>query len=1516
MNKTIKQSFAKRIGFTFMMMVLTTATAWADITGNGSSSDPYVLNTADDWATFATNVNGGTNADKCYKLSDSWDNSASAVTTTVGTSDHPFTGTFDGNGKTLTVSISETATQGTAPFRYISGGAVIKNLTVEGSVTGTTHAAGLVGFSKDGSAESPNTIDGCTVSASVTVNTGSNMHMGGVVGHGLSSYLKIKNTVFSGTMSNGGNYAGGLQGWSDGNHLTLDNCLFKGSYSGSGSFHPIAIHNTGSTTTATVRSAYYTAAPTLTDAGYIAAAGTQVSTAAPSGVVYGSITAADNQAYLATVTVSGVSQYYVTTGSEIKPEPTVTAADGTVLMKDTHYTVAWSGDGKTDGNYTLTVTGTGGYSGSQTVGYTLRSSETLGSYTFSFGSDADGIYYKVDCPAALNGLAAYVNADKANTCVGKRFKQTQDINMQGVSFTPIGKRANSQNYLFSGTYDGGGFKISNLSVNITVNKAGLFGYTKQATITRVTLENASITSSGDYVGGIIGDTNGGEIISFCTVSGCTISGQNDVGGIIGEIFNNGGGAVTVKGCTVTGGSVSGSSQVGGIAGYAYASSSNIHKIVGCVADNHASLIGQIGNNCAQIIRSYASGDYTITAGENVSIAFAAIDGYPDVTQPARIKSGETVAVTLDYTGSNPNHYEAIYHASNATLSTDYTTLSSATGNVVITATLSSTPRTDMSTATVADIADQQYTGGAVIPSGLTVTLGTTKLTEGTDYTVTTDGRTTGTATATINGQGHYYGTVNKTFRIVKSGACGTTATYLLTDADNNGKFETLEIGGTGAMTDYESDENCPWHSDNSYMGSGQAGITSLTIGSGITHIGNSAFSAFKGITHAVAIPEGVQTIGDYAFSACWYIPSVSIPASVTAIGNGAFQAIGASNFTLTTADGSLLSSIGECTFGYINGTIDLSTSRLTTIPEDAFWACDATAILPSSVTTIAENAFHDGDDMPHIYVAVPTGYTLTANGTAQTATDGKADIKSVVNPTSTGSTAVTLAWTVSIAYANADGTLHDAVTATPLDGTETSLAAGTYAVVSDITYDHTLTLTGDVTLILKDGCTMNVGTENTDGGNPGPISGNGIKRNSGEQSLTIYGQSGGTGALSVYTTSGNKGIVAKAVTINGGNVTIDAKGDWSTAIYAGNDDITINGGNVNVTASGGTHGWGLYANHNVIINGGNVNATGTNYGIRTDNNNPITLGWTNPADRIYASSYGGTVKVADGKALTDGTNIYSGTLTASAINGKTLRICLVLDETDGVAPLTALAGNTNVAVCFTRSGLTENSYSTMCLPFGFTKPDNCTFYAFQGIHYDETESVWVADVSATTTLNAHTPYIFKCTGTEATFSGTIATVAASYGDTELNDGAVTATVGDDKAWTFKGTYTALNWSSADPTEPTYGFSTYVPASTIAAGTFVRFVQGASLAPFRAHLIYSGTDSHLNARTRGTASELPQYIIVRIVGSNGDTTAIGTLDTTTGELSSDGWYTLGGRKLSGKPTAKGLYINNSRKVIVK
>ena len=144
-------------------------------------------------------------------------------------------------------------------------------------------------------------------------------------------------------------------------------------------------------------------------------------------------------------------------------------------------------------------------------------------------------------------------------------------------------------------------------------------------------------------------------------------------------------------------------------------------------------------------------------------------------------------------------------------------------------------------------------------------------------------------------------------------------------------------------------------------------------------------------------------------------------------------------------------------------------------------------------------------------------------------------------------------------------------------------------------------------------------------------------------------------------------------------------------------------------------------------------------------------------------------------------------------------------------------------------------------------------------------------------------------------------------------------------WEFRGTYQKVQWngSASDPSDlsKTYGFAK--GNATIAAGQFVHFAAGAWLKPMRCYLVYNGsteggTFQNAPSRTRGAASteELPQTITVVLMSSSGETTGIGTLDTKTGDITLDGWYTMDGRKLEGKPTKKGLYINNGRKIVIK
>jgi NADPH-dependent glutamate synthase beta subunit-like oxidoreductase len=144
-------------------------------------------------------------------------------------------------------------------------------------------------------------------------------------------------------------------------------------------------------------------------------------------------------------------------------------------------------------------------------------------------------------------------------------------------------------------------------------------------------------------------------------------------------------------------------------------------------------------------------------------------------------------------------------------------------------------------------------------------------------------------------------------------------------------------------------------------------------------------------------------------------------------------------------------------------------------------------------------------------------------------------------------------------------------------------------------------------------------------------------------------------------------------------------------------------------------------------------------------------------------------------------------------------------------------------------------------------------------------------------------------------------------------------------WMFKGTYQPRYWSETEHFEEVgkvYGFagaSKEVDGKFVEAGEFVRAKIGAKIRPTSCYLEWVEPQTN-NARalTRGAAAkdeELPQSITVKLVSASGETTSIGEIDTKTGEISLDGWYTMDGVKLSGKPNKSGLYINNGRKVVI-
>ena len=258
---------------------------------------------------------------------------------------------------------------------------------------------------------------------------------------------------------------------------------------------------------------------------------------------------------------------------------------------------------------------------------------------------------------------------------------------------------------------------------------------------------------------------------------------------------------------------------------------------------------------------------------------------------------------------------------------------------------------------------------------------------------------------------------------------------------------------------------------------------------------------------------------------------------------------------------------------------------------------------------------------------------------------------------------------------------------------------------------------------------------------------------------------------------------------------------------------------------------------------------------------------------------------------------------------------------DALAGLVAAWQGQQVEVSLTRAFSADVS-STICLPFPMTSITGGSVYELRDVSYDNENAVWVATMNdvtpnqnLVTSTTAGKPYLFMPSATgNVTFTGIVSTVPAT------TDGFTLTDADGNDGWTMKGTYTKFAWN-ADDYGTIFGFASKdktVDGVAVKAGEFVRAKDGAKVPAFRAYLTYTGDSPALKSRamTRAVASDaLPESIIVCLIGKGGDVTAVGSLDTRTGEFTTNGWYDMSGRRLGGKPTVKGVYINNGKKVII-
>ena len=209
----------------------------------------------------------------------------------------------------------------------------------------------------------------------------------------------------------------------------------------------------------------------------------------------------------------------------------------------------------------------------------------------------------------------------------------KNIDLTGKDWTPIGTSFDNS---YTGTFDGGGHTITGLTVTTNDEYAGLFGYlgnfgNAAGTVKNVVMEGIQITCNHRL--GYAGGVAGFSwgTIENCSVSG-SVSGTKCVGGVVGAQK-----AGSITGCSSSA-TVKGTVDVGGVAGEKWGS------MTACYATGNVTLEidspknlsggGLVGfNGGSGVLACYATGNVTSTGSStgNVHIFGLLGDNYTTVT---------------------------------------------------------------------------------------------------------------------------------------------------------------------------------------------------------------------------------------------------------------------------------------------------------------------------------------------------------------------------------------------------------------------------------------------------------------------------------------------------------------------------------------------------------------------------------------------------------------------------------------------------------------------------------------------------------------------------------------------------------------------------------------------------------------------------------------------------------------------------------------------------------------------
>ena len=208
----------------------------------------------------------------------------------------------------------------------------------------------------------------------------------------------------------------------------------------------------------------------------------------------------------------------------------------------------------------------------------------------------DATNYEIYNANGLKWLATEVNG--GNNFEDATIKLTAPIDLNNEAWTPIGSMTDKK--YFQGIFDGGNQTISNLKVSVENNAAGLFGAVENCVTIKNVVISKAVVSSNRQAGALVGffQENGAQrgtpTISNCSVSDVTVTvtpnqledGSYDNGDKAGGLVGYTASEVKIENCKVSGGTITGYRDLGGLVGMANSTTQyGKATITGCTVEN-------------------------------------------------------------------------------------------------------------------------------------------------------------------------------------------------------------------------------------------------------------------------------------------------------------------------------------------------------------------------------------------------------------------------------------------------------------------------------------------------------------------------------------------------------------------------------------------------------------------------------------------------------------------------------------------------------------------------------------------------------------------------------------------------------------------------------------------------------------------------------------------------------------------------------------------------------------------